>query len=283
MVEAWAEDEEDQLPPTKVIGPDENGIKTVIEYKMKDNKKYKVVRKYKVEKVIKKIPTVVKERMAWAKNKFGQAAGESSGPNPSHTSVELEDFYIDDPAMDEAAEEAKHQKMLQSLQQGINKRAISSKLADQGLKSTGLRRNPDEIGVSGAGGLATGKYVIPASRGRGEGALQEEVTTLRLSNLVRDVTDDEIRALCSLYGMVKRVFLARDSVTKESKGFAYVSFSTRQQAEQALNALHGAGMHHMIINVEWAKPNKRDPSSQHVRKEFRTGYGKALPQNRGLV
>lgn len=74
----WGDaDEEDEgaesiLPPPEVIGPDEKGIKIVIEWRInEDGKKVKVTKKIKVKRVLKKLkPEVVRRRQL---KKFGDA------------------------------------------------------------------------------------------------------------------------------------------------------------------------------------------------------------------
>lgn len=153
----------------------------------------------------------------------------------------------------------------------------------------------DGAGDASGGGLATSgnKYVPPNLRGRtGDEApvsssLRDDgnqTPTLRITNLTPDTTEDEVRALCSQYGRVGRVFVAKNRETQESKGFAYVSFYRREDAERALGKLDRAGYNHVILHVDWAKPNKRDDvGSQNIlSRGYVSGYGKALPQGVGL-
>lgn len=75
-------------PPTEDI--DENGVKTVTEYKLnKDDKKVKVVRTYKIQKL------VVSKSVAARRNlhKFGDSASDEPGPN-SHTTFVSEDINM---------------------------------------------------------------------------------------------------------------------------------------------------------------------------------------------
>lgn len=76
----WGEiDEEDDfdflLPPKQVIGPDQNGVKKVIEYKFNDEgKKVKIIITTRVQK--RALTKQALERRSWIK--FGDAAHEDA-------------------------------------------------------------------------------------------------------------------------------------------------------------------------------------------------------------
>ena len=64
----------------------------------------------------------------------------------------------------------------------------------------------------------------------------------------------------------------------QSRGFAFVSFVNKDDAAKAMEKLQGFGYDHLILKLEWARPNTpKDPASSGT--EFRSGYGKALAQD----
>jgi translation initiation factor 3 subunit G len=74
------------------------------------------------------------------------------------------------------------------------------------------------------------------------------------------------------------VYLAKDKETLQSRGFAFVSFVNKQDAAQAMEKLQGFGYDHLILKLEWARPNTpKDPATSG--NEYRSGYGKALAQD----
>ena len=99
----------------------------------------------------------------------------------------------------------------------------------------------------------------------------ECTTQLRVSNLSEDATESDLRELFGHFGGISRVFIAKDRVTRKSRGFGFVTFYTRKDAEVAMEKLHGYGYGYLILQVEWAKPNKN-------KQTYYSGYGKALPQ-----
>ncbi|KAG2272295.1 hypothetical protein Bca52824_066850 [Brassica carinata] len=107
----WGEMDEDDdldflLPPKQVIGPDENGLKTVIEYKFNDQgNKVKVTTKSRVRKLASaRLNKRAMERRSWPK--FGDAANEDAGSNL--TMVSTEEIVLERPrAPGTKAEESK--------------------------------------------------------------------------------------------------------------------------------------------------------------------------------
>jgi translation initiation factor 3 subunit G len=107
--------------------------------------------------------------------------------------------------------------------------------------------------------------------------------TIRVSNLSKRVTEEDLYDLFAHYGHVFRVSLPRalkkgeDGVEyREPRGFAYIAFSSRCDAEVAMEKLQGYGYDHLILNLEWAKPPSGDASID--RPQHRTGYGEELAQ-----
>merc|ERR1712157_638433 len=105
--------------------------------------------------------------------------------------------------------------------------------------------------------------------------------TLRVTNISEDTTERDLQDLFRPFGQIARIYLAKDRETNMSRGFAYVSYVRKDDAEKAIQKLNGFGYDHLILKVEWAKPStKEDVGSQNVlAKGFATGYGKALPQD----
>ncbi|KAI8350369.1 eukaryotic translation initiation factor 3 subunit G-domain-containing protein [Blakeslea trispora] len=97
-----------------------------------------------------------------------------------------------------------------------------------------------------AGGAPTGESMRSEQK-------RDDSATLRVTNLSEDVTDNDIYDLFNRFGSIARVYLARDRVTNLCKGFAFVSFSEREQAERAQQAINGYGYDNLILRVEFAK------------------------------
>jgi len=116
--------------------------------------------------------------------------------------------------------------------------------------------------AAGAGG---GSRYVPPSMRNSDGsrmatpAYQErdDTTTVRVSNLSDDVTDQDLRDLFRRFGSIQRVYLAKDRETGLSRGFAFVNFYSRDDAQTAINKLDGHGYDHLILSVSWAAPSEK--------------------------
>jgi len=130
-------------------------------------------------------------------------------------------------------------------------------------------------GAAGAGS-APGKYVPPSLRGKekagsaergsgGPGAgrgeempsnrSRDEAATIRVSNLPEDIRESDLQDLFKPFGGIARIYLAKDKVTHQPKGFAFINFHRREDAAKAIAGVSGYGYDHLILNVEWAKPS----------------------------
>lgn len=136
-----------------------------------------------------------------------------------------------------------------------------------------------------------GKYVAPRPGGASASGLagndSQAENTLRVSNLSKAVTEDDLRDLFEPFGRVLRVSLPRverqenGKMIKEPRGFAYIAFLRKEDAEKALDRLQGYGYDHLIIKLEWAKPTKDGPptGSGGLSAGYSSGYGKQLAQD----
>lgn len=109
---------------------------------------------------------------------------------------------------------------------------------------------------------------------------EENTTTLRVTNLSDETSENDLSEMFRDFGNVSRVYLVRDKETNQSRGFAFVTFQSRRyvpenedrmkgverkidildsnfcgNAEAAMNKLNGTGWDHLILSIEWAKPS----------------------------
>ncbi|KAF0895294.1 hypothetical protein E2562_008604 [Oryza meyeriana var. granulata] len=59
-----------------------------------------------------------------------------------------------------------------------------------------------------------------------------------IGGLPRDTTEEDLRELCDSFGEIHEVRLMKDKETKENKGFAFVTFTTKDGAQHAIEELH---------------------------------------------
>lgn len=125
-------------------------------------------------------------------------------------------------------------------------------------KDTAAETTPETIG-----GSTASSYVAPHLRGKPIGAAdpgrsigfqeRDDSTTLRVSNLSEEVTDNDLRVYFSMIGRVTRCHVVRDYNTGRNRGFAFISFDHKQAAEEAVQRLDGRPLDHMIMKVEFSK------------------------------
>jgi translation initiation factor 3 subunit G len=280
---SWAEQVEqgdDGLPysPTDVLpAPSEHfdertGIKKVIEFKYnEDAKKMKIIKTYKVETC--KVSLSVAKRKSW--KKFGAAHGDPPGPNPSNTIVS-EDIFMQFVHAKELAEpeddplaRLKGKMVSCRICKGdhwTTKCPYKDSLAP--IQESADSKKQDEAPAQSAapGGAAAsrpGKYVPPSMREggnkKGESMSMksrgDEAATIRVTNLSEDTRENDLQDLFRPFGSISRIFLAKDKVSGQSKGFAFINFHRREDAARAIAGVSGYGYDHLILNVEWAKPS----------------------------
>lgn len=95
------------------------------------------------------------------------------------------------------------------------------------------------------------------ARGAGEsmrrpGGPRSDLPTLRVSNLSQDADDADVRDLFSRFGRVERVFIGRDHETRIGKGFAFVTFEDREEADIARQRVDGLGYDNLILKCNWS-------------------------------
>jgi RNA recognition motif-containing protein len=80
--------------------------------------------------------------------------------------------------------------------------------------------------------------------------------TLFVGNIAPQVTEDELKALFSEYGTVRKLELPRDIFSGRNKGFAFVDMEGHE-ARAAMSALNGKSFMDSNIKVRDEKPKKK--------------------------
>merc|ERR1711948_43102 len=92
--------------------------------------------------------------------------------------------------------------------------------------------------------------------GKGTDMSQQQDASLRITNLSEDVREGDLQDLFGQCGRLQRVYLAKDMTTYQSRGFAFVTYYTREDAQKAINKLNGHGYDNLILQVQFAKPRQ---------------------------
>jgi len=252
-------------------------IRTEYDYDEND-KLIKIVSTFKIEK--RKVSKVVAMRKGW--KKFGESENDKLGPNPA-TTINAEEItmqFLTNKVEEEGEHEDVKKKLIDSSKGTVKCRLCKEDhwttmcpYKDQldPLRTSLMGEEKEEEGGAGgdgggmkavAPGNSAGKYVPPSMRDgankRGESMAmrqRDETTTVRVTNLSESTREGDLQELFKKFGEIARIYLAKDKNTGSSKGFAYINFKRREEAEMAIKSLNGHGYDHLILSVEWARPS----------------------------
>ena len=79
---------------------------------------------------------------------------------------------------------------------------------------------------------------------------------LFVGNLSFNTTENDLQDLFARHGNVVEANLITDRETGRARGFGFVTMSTPEQAQQAIDALNGTSVDGRDINVNVAKPRE---------------------------
>jgi len=263
------------LPPTQVIGPDEKGVKIIIEWrKNEEGVRTKVTKTVRVKKQVKKLnPAAIRRRSL---KKFGDALGQNASDNL--TVVSTEEIFLErtrpvgtKPEPEKGADLASlgNASLIVCRTCGKKGDHWTSKCPFKDLAiakgfSVGGEKPPtdDDMGVPGmsSGPGGKGSYVPPSMRGGAKGNEGESMrrgrddNSIRVTNLSEDTREQDLQELFRPFGAISRIYVAFDRETGLSRGFAFINFVNREDAIRAINKLDGYGYDNLILRVEWATP-----------------------------
>ncbi|KAA3485795.1 eukaryotic translation initiation factor 3 subunit G-like [Gossypium australe] len=266
-----AEDLTYLLPPKEVIGPDKNGIKKVIEYKFnEEGKQVRVTTTIRVRKIAVDSPRKerILERRSWAK--FGSAMGDEDDDSrltmvsTEEISLERRGSRVEEPkvaAGHSLAQQAKNGAVLMVCRTCGKKgdhwtaRCPYKDQAPPPANGT-VDKPPASETVSGKTA-----YVPPSKRGAGakrngtDMKHRDEENTIRFTNLSEDAMESDLHELVAPFGPVSRVHVGINRKTGLCRGFGFVNFVKKEDAERAVLKLNGFGYDSLILRVQWAGPS----------------------------
>lgn len=267
------------IPPTETkTNPD--GTKMVTEYSMsEDGYLAKKITVYKMEKVTRTVSKGIATRKKW--KKFGGCATKPLGLESGISTVSVDEIHVewltneDDNEQEEeeanyaemAARDIQSRMRAQRFKQRQEERKLGVANWAQKMAIEAAAKNPNMAPAAGARPeppQSTGtKYVPPSKRagavstGGGDSTYsRDDSATVRISNVSRSTEEADLEELCKMFGSIRRIFLSRDRETGESKGFAFVAFQNKSDAEKCIRRLDGYGYDHLILSVEWSKPKE---------------------------
>jgi len=94
-----------------------------------------------------------------------------------------------------------------------------------------------------------------------------------VGNLSFNTTENDLNDAFAAHGTVTETNLMMDRTTGRSRGFAFVTMSTPEEAQKAIEALNGKSIDGRALTVNIAKPREERPGGGGGRREFGGGGG----------
>ncbi len=85
-------------------------------------------------------------------------------------------------------------------------------------------------------------------------------TKLYVGNLSHDTTENHLKDLFTPHGAITEISVILDRVTGKARGFAFVTLSTKDEADAAIKALNGLEWEGRNLVVNTARPREERPA-----------------------
>jgi len=99
-------------------------------------------------------------------------------------------------------------------------------------------------------------------------------TKLFVGNLSFNATENDLHDAFAAHGTVVEANLMMDRMSGKPRGFGFVTMSTPEEAQKAIDALNGAALDGRNLTVNIARPKEERPpggGSRGPRREFGGG------------
>lgn len=99
---------------------------------------------------------------------------------------------------------------------------------------------------------------------------------LFVGNISYNTTENDLQDAFAAYGTVVEANLMMDRATGRPRGFGFVTMSSAEEAQRAVEALHGKDLDGRALTVNVARPREDRPGGGGgggARREFRGGGG----------
>jgi len=85
-------------------------------------------------------------------------------------------------------------------------------------------------------------------------------TKLFVGNLSFNLTEQDLREAFAPFGTVTDVAVMLDRATNRPRGFAFVSMSSKEEADKAIQGLNGKALDGRALTVNEARPREDRPT-----------------------
>ncbi|TMW66995.1 hypothetical protein Poli38472_012111 [Pythium oligandrum] len=101
----------------------------------------------------------------------------------------------------------------------------------------------------------------------------DAMITLKVDNVPFQVAPEELKELFTKYGEVGDVYIPRSRGSNESRGFAFIRFVNKEDAENAIAGMEGHDYQGRQLHVQYAKQRRPDNPREFYRERDRSrGY-----------
>jgi len=98
-------------------------------------------------------------------------------------------------------------------------------------------------------------------------------TKLFVGNLSFNTTENDLQDAFAAHGTVVEANLLMDRVTGKPRGFGFITMSTPEEAQKAIDSLNGTELDGRALTVNIARPREERPGGGGGRREFGGGRG----------
>ncbi len=92
---------------------------------------------------------------------------------------------------------------------------------------------------------------------------------LFVGNLSFDTTENDLQDAFAAFGKVEEANLMMDRTSGRPRGFGFVTMSTPEEAQKAIDAMNGKELAGRALTVNIARPREERPPGGGGRREFR--------------
>ena len=97
---------------------------------------------------------------------------------------------------------------------------------------------------------------------------------LFVGNLSFDTTENDLQDAFAAHGTVTEANLMMDRMTNRPRGFGFVTMSSSEEAQKAIEALNGRELHGRALTVNVARPREERTGGGGGRREYGGGGGR---------
>ncbi len=96
---------------------------------------------------------------------------------------------------------------------------------------------------------------------------------LFVGNLSFNTTENDLNDAFAAFGTVSETNLMMDRTTGRSRGFAFVTMGTPEEAQKAIEGMNGKSVDGRALTVNVAKPREERPAGGGGRRDYGAGGG----------